>query len=421
MRKPPGQLAAAAAFLALGALWVTCGRGRASGPLPQEAYVWQRDWTPAVREAVAGAAGFRSLVVLAVEVDLSARPPRVARAGIGWDALQGRPVGLALRIGRFHGWSGGTGRFADEPETVQLLAGLAAEMAREARAQGLDLREIQLDYDCPESKLADYPVLVEAVHAEVAPVPVTITTLPSWLRHERAFRTLARLADGIVLQVHSLRAPARPGDRVELVDPEEAVRAVEQAGRTGRPFRVALPTYSYGAVFDDRGALLGLASEGVRTSGPPEVSADPAVLAGLVRRWSRDRPAELAGLIWYRLPVPGDVRNWPRETLQAVLAGRAPRQEVRAVVRKPEPGLSEVEILNTGETEATVPSPLHIRWDSDTLMAADALAGTRLLRTGPREVRLEASAAIRSLRPGERRTVAWLRFPHPVEVHVEIP
>lgn len=413
--------------LALAALAVfggRCGRGRASGPLPQEAYVWQRAWTPAVREAVGRAADFRSLVILGAEVDLSSRPPRIARPAIAWDILKGRPVGLALRIGRFHGWGGGTGKFADDPETVRRLAGLAGDLAREARSHKLDIREIQLDYDCPESKLADYPVLVDAVGRAVAPTPVTLTALPSWLRHERAFKTLARSADGFVLQVHFLRTPSRPPSpdtAVELVDPQEAVRAVEQAARAGVPFRVALPTYSYGAVFDERGALLGLAAEGGRSTGLPEVTANPAVLARLVQAWTNDRPEEMQGLIWYRLPTADDARNWPWETLRAVMTGRVPRTGMRAEIREPKPLLHEIDLVNTGEADAALTSPLHIRWDSDTLMAADAIAGTRLFRTGPREARLEAPATIRPLRPGERRTVAWLRFTRPAEVHVEIP
>jgi hypothetical protein len=76
-----------------------------------------------VREAVAGASGFAGLTVLAAEVDLSRSPLRAFRVGIDWQTLReaGRPVGLALRIGRFHGWGGGTGRLADDPATVRAL------------------------------------------------------------------------------------------------------------------------------------------------------------------------------------------------------------------------------------------------------------------------------------------------------------
>ncbi|HWN42994.1 MAG TPA: DUF3142 domain-containing protein, partial [Thermoanaerobaculia bacterium] len=370
------------------------------GPLPQEAYVWQRAWTPAVREAVSQASDFAGLTVLAAEIDLSHSPLRAFRVGIDWQALRdaGRPVGLALRIGRFQGWGRGTGRFEDEPETVRALADLAGELAKQARSHGLELQEIQIDYDCPESKLSDYPVLIEAVRRSVASTPVTVTALPTWLRHQRAFRTLSRKADGVVLQVHSLRAPSKPGERVDLIDPAEAARAVEEAAKAGRPFRVALPTYSHGVT----GA------------------ADPDAMAGLVRRWTADRPAELEGLVWYRLPVASDTSNWARATLKAVMAGRVPRREIRTAFRRPSPALVEIDILNIGEAEVPLPSPVDLRWDSDTLIAADALFGYRLRRSGPREARLESPEPIRALRPGDRRTIAWLRFKDFPEVHVEI-
>lgn len=110
--RPPFRLLLAAVAAAGGILALACpARERAAGPLPQEAYVWQRAWTPAVREAVGQASGFAGLTVLAAEIDLSQSPVRVFRVGIDWQALRdsGRPVGIALRIGRFHGWGGGTG------------------------------------------------------------------------------------------------------------------------------------------------------------------------------------------------------------------------------------------------------------------------------------------------------------------------
>ena len=38
-----------------------------SGPLRQEGYVWQRSWSPAVRETIRQASDFPSLIVLAAD------------------------------------------------------------------------------------------------------------------------------------------------------------------------------------------------------------------------------------------------------------------------------------------------------------------------------------------------------------------
>ena len=97
------------------------------------------------------ASGFSGLVVLAAEVDLRQGAPRVTRVPLD-ESLKnsGKPVGAALRVTTF------PSRFADEPGIVQLLQGLTRDVAAEARAKGIALSEIQIDYDCPESKLDDY-------------------------------------------------------------------------------------------------------------------------------------------------------------------------------------------------------------------------------------------------------------------------
>jgi len=393
---------------------------RTTGSLPQEAYVWQRAWGPEVRDSLRRTSDLAGLVILAAEVDLSTDPPRVTRAAYDAGALRGRPVGLAVRIGRFARRDGGTRRFAETPELTDRLARLAQRLTAEAREQGLQVREFQLDYDCPESRLDDYPVLVQAVREALPqrpPVPVTITALPSWLRHRRDLGRLLRAADGWVLQVHSVEPPRRPDEAIELCDPQAARRAVEAAARFRKPFRVALPTYSYLIAFAPAGDLLGVSAEGPLPSWPPGAlvrmaRSDPGAMAGLVRDWTADRPEELAGVIWYRLPVAGDRLNWPWPAFEAVRQGRPPRRGLRTVQRTPEPGLVEIDLLNAGEAEADWPVRVDLSWNAGDLLAADGLAGYRILRTGPRALRLERSTTPwdRPLRPGERRKVGWLRF-----------
>ena len=394
---------------------------RTSGPLSQEAYLWQHTWGPEVRASLARTsnADLAGLVILAAEVDLSTDPPRVTRVAYDAAALSaaGRPVGLAVRIGRFAHRGGAARSFAETPELTGRLAGIAQRLTTGARRQGLQVREFQLDYDCPESRLDDYPVLVQAVREAVAPVPVTITALPSWLRHRRDLGRLLRTADGWVLQVHSLEPPRRPDAAIELCDPRAARRAVETAARFRKPFRVALPTYSSLIAFSPTGSLLGVSAEGPLPSWPPGVlvrmaRSDPGAMAGLLRDWTADRPEELAGVIWYRLPVAGDRLNWPWPAFEAVRKGRPPRRELRAVPRAPEPGLVEIDLLNAGEAEAGWPVRVDLSWTGGGLLAADGLAGYRVLRTGPSALSLERSTTPwdRPLRPGERRKVGWLRF-----------
>lgn len=427
MRRLALLLSLIAIFLALG-LWLRHGH-RTSGPLPQEAYVWQRSWGPEVRASVRQAHGLAGLIALAAEVDLSTRPPRVAQVEIDSAALHasGQPVGLAIRIGRFSRQGPGQ-PLAQDAEAVRFLAALAGRIAGQARAQGLPLREIQLDYDCPESRLGEYPILVKAVKKTVAPLPVTITALPVWLRQKRDFASLLAAVDGYVLQVHSLAAPRRFDADFLLCDPEVARRAVEAAARFRRPFRVALPTYGYVVAFDPNGKILGLSAEGPLLSWPKSAAvrvarSDPAAMAGLVRAWTADRPAELTGVLWYRLPSAADRLNWAWPAFRAVMAGRAPKPALRTGVRTPEPGLVEIDFASTGEADAPWPSPIDVRWTGAPLVAADGLAGYRLTQEGERQIRLRRAATAwdRPLRPGEHRQVGWLRFAGLARVEVILP
>lgn len=410
-------LLAAALVVFLATFWIVHQRPRrAAGPLPQEAYVWQRTWGPEVRAALGRTSDLSALVILAAEVDLSTNPPRVTRAAYDPAALR-RPVGLAVRIGRFGRRTQPAGRFEDDPELTRRLAALARRLVEEARSRGLEVAEFQLDYDCPESRLDDYPVLVRAVRDAVSPVPVTITALPAWLRHRGEMKALLRETDGWVLQVHSLEPPSRPDAPIELCDPEAARRAVQDAARFHVPFRVALPTYSYLIAFAPTGKLLGVSAEGPLPSWPPGVqvrtaTSDPGEIAGLVRGWTADRPAELSALIWYRLPVAGDRLNWSWPAFLAVQAGRPPRKDLRAVPRSAEPGLVEIDLTNAGEADEGWPFRIELEWDAGTLLAADGLSGYRILRTGPRSLFLERQISPWDppFVPGARRTVAWLRL-----------
>jgi hypothetical protein len=418
------RLPARLAVLAFAVLLAACG-GDASGPLPQEAYVWQRDWTPAVRASVQQASkDFSGLIVLAAEVDPRSQPPQppqITRVPLDAPALKGygKAVGAAIRIHTF------PGLFAENPQLVESLQGLVRSVAAEARAKGIVLSEIQIDYDCPESKVKDYPFLLSALRQAAKPVRLTLTVLPTWLFWRQEFRTLIEAADGYVLQVHSLKPPEFAGDGdLLLTEPQAARGVVKEAASYGLPFRVALPTYSYQAAYDARGHLIGLIAEGPLVSFAPgtrvqNAISDPAALAELVRGWTRERPKEMTGLLWYRLPVEGDRRNWTWPTLRAVMAGRVPRIDVRAAIRKPEPELVEVDVANLGEADAPRPSPVRIRWQGEAPIAMDGLTVYRIVSRSGSEMTLVRSGA-GFLRPGARLPIAWLRFKNPTEVQVEL-
>ncbi len=423
---------------------------RAGGPLTHEAYVWQRVWTPPVVEAVrAHAVAFARLVVLGAEVwwhpgPGGARVPEVTRVPLRGDVLgalhrEGFPIGLALRIGPH------PGPFAADDAGGRLLRETAIALVTDARDQGLDPAELQLDFDAAESQLEGYRVWVESIrHALRGPgapaVPVTLTALPSWLPHA-AFTRLARASDGFVLQVHSLDRPARADAPLVLADPAAARRWVEQAARAGVPFRVALPTHGYRLAFDGRGRFLGAAAEQGRILASPgsgarvrELRADPDAMAALVRAWTDGavaRPALLQGILWYRLPTPDDELNWRWPTLAAVMQGRAPRGVLAARARAVVPGLVEIEVVNTGDADVALDAPdlaVVARWSAAAsdgpaprVIAMDAVGGFDA-RQGMGSVRLTPTATGRASRlgPGEQRLVSWIRFSIPARVSADV-
>lgn len=387
---------------ALAATVVAVQSGSAADPLPHEAYIWQHSWQAEVTNALSVAsAQLDGFVVLAAETG----PERTRNVTYDHAALtaSGKPIGLALRINR-------GARF-------DRLPALAESVVTAARARRLAVTELQLDYDAPESKLAAYRELVLAVRRRLAPTPVTITALPSWLR-QPAFSNLVAASDGFVLQVHALDAA------LKLCDADLARRAVAGASQYGVPFRVALPTYGHLVATDRAGRVLGVASESPSPSWPPEsllheVRSDPATMAGLVRAWGLRRPANMKGIIWYRLPVSADRMNWRWPTLAAILEGRVPRPALALRLRQPRPGLIEIDLVNQGEADACDAIDMRVTWRDAELLACDALAGFVARRSAGKSGGACAFVGNPRLAPAGLRTIAWLRFHGSREVHCE--
>ena len=393
----------------------------ASESLRHEAYVWHRVWNEPVRAAVVRhGTNFTALVALAAEVSWRDRRPEVVRVAVDYPALAaaGRPVGLALRIGPW------PGPFAADDKNTVLLADLAETLVREARAKQIEPCELQIDFDCAAAKLAGYQIWLTAIQRRLAPLPVTITALPSWL-DAPGFKDLAARATNYVLQVHSLAQPKSYTAPFTLCDPAAAQSAVARAAQFGVPFRVALPTYGYALAFDRGGKFLGLSAEGPARSWPAdakirEVRADAPALAALVQAWTTNRPVALRGVIWYRLPVAVDNLNWRWPTLGAILAGRSPRESLRGATRRVEPGLVEISLDNDGDLDHPSRPTVKLRWNAARLVAGDGLRGFELAVQNASAAILTNSSANFRLPAGEQETVGWLRFDHDCEVQVKL-
>jgi hypothetical protein len=395
----------------------------AAASLPQEAYVWQRVWNASVVEAVTNhGAAFSNLVALRAEIVWHGAKPEVVPVRLDYAALRAthRPVGIALRVGGY------AGPFAADDQVTGLLAQLAATFLAEARSNGIAASEFQIDFDCAAAKLDGYRVWVEALRKKIAPTPLTITVLPSWMT-EPAFKKLAEATDGYVLQVHSLERPKNIEAPFTLCDPAAAQRAVEQAGKVGVAFRVALPTYGYLLAFDQAGKFVGLSAEGPSKSWPAkvqtcEVHADPLEMARLVQAWSTNCPSTLGGIIWYRLPTIVDNFNWHWATFSAIVGSRFPRESFRGEARPVEKGLVEINLVNDGELDLSSRLVVEVRWSrvgGARLIAADGLHGFNSLNAGPSSITFQKQSQPDRIAAGEKQTIGWLRFDRECEVQVE--
>lgn len=390
-------------------------------PLFQDAYVWQRNWNQAVPNAILQhGSNFEIVIALNAEVSWRAKRPEIVQVPLDYSVLKnsGSHVGLALRIGPY------PGPFRANDRAATFIASVASALVGEAKSHGCPLHELQIDFDCAQSKLDGYRIWVEAIRHAVAPVPVIITALPSWL-DEPSFPKLISAADGYVLQVHSLEPPKSAAAPFTLCDPAGAQRAVVRAGQWNVPFRVALPTYGYVIAFNQAGKLAGLSADGPAKDWPPdyelrEVRTDPAAMAQLVRFWTTNHPASLRGIIWYRMPVADDFLNlrWP--TLAAMMAGRAPLEHVHAAARRVEAGLVEISLVNDGELDLSSRLAVEVTWQNARLIAGDGIGGFILNDAGPGAARFQMDDTSYRLPAGEKQIIGWLRLGEDREVKVEI-
>lgn len=414
-------LTSALGFFLLG---ICLAPGNASqAPLSHSAYVWQRVWTDEVRESVAQhGTNFTGFIVLGADISWKDKQPVVTRVAVSYDSLtQARcRVGMAIRIGPF------AGPFTTNDAVVRMLAGLAESLVTEARTNSVTLSEVQLDFDCAESKLEGYRIWLETIQHRITPMPVTITALPSWLGTS-GFKCLAAVATNYVLQVHSLERPGNITNAYTLCDTNAARRAVKFAGELGIPFRVALPTYGYLLAFKPDGAFLGLSAEGSMQSWPRgtqvrEVRSSPAAMAALMKSWNADRPAALREVIWYRLPVAADNLNWRWPTLSDIVHSQPLRRSVRAEPHRAEAGLTEIKLVNDGSLDVSSRLEVRVRWEGEGIrvVAGDGLRGFTLSESGNNAAQFHVEAENLHLRAGETNVIGWLRFNQDCEVECEL-
>ncbi len=362
--------------------------------LPHDAYIWQRAWTPHVVAATRGSSDIvRAWRVLLAESDQAGRWTSVA---VPWADLRAtaRPVIGVIRI---------DGRL-DEKRMPVLLDQVVAKV----ETASADLAGLEIDYDCPTSKLPAYARFLGELRARLSRrLVLSITALPTWM-DSGALERLARDLDEIVLQVHAVDDPRRG-----LFDPDQAERWVREFGRRIRiPFRVAVPAYDVRVTWRPDGRLASVEGEVPLLSGAGNgelLEAAPAQVLRFLRALDRLAPDNLAGIAWFRLPTDADSRSWSRQTWRAVITGVLPPARVTAALVPTERAdLWTVTLTNDGPVDAALPR--RVRLDPACEMA-DGANGFRLTAASlgaGRPLVLE-TARVERLRANRGRIIGWAR------------
>ncbi len=378
-----GELRAAAVLLCA----LIAGSAPSDRRLPQDAYVWQRVWSPAVLDALRQTtplvSGYR---VLAAEWSPDGR---LVAAGVDWTRLQrlGRPVVAVLRI---------DGRTAlPSVETIRSVFDRLPQT----------LAGLELDYDCPTARLAPYRDLLRVLRPALpARTLLSITVLPDWLR-ARDFPSLSAAVDRLVLQVHATGDPRRG-----LFDRDAMLRWVALMDRRSlRPFLVALPSYGVRVLLGATGRVL--STEGERPalagSSATELVVAPAQMADAMRALEQDPPHRLLGIAWFRMPVAGDVRSWSLPSWLAVLRREplAVHLLLRASPAGPD-GLRLLRLVNDGDVDAPLPPRVAL---GVPCLASDGAGPYRLDRDPPVAVLQRVQDAL--LRAHAAIVAGWTRCP----------
>src|SRR5215211_4072602 len=285
-------------------------------PLPHDAYVWQRAWTPHVISSVSRSADIvRAWRLLLAEADASGR---WATVNIPWPDVQAtqRPVIGVIRI---------DGRL-DEGRIPAMLDQVMARLAPVSAG----LAGVEIDYDCPTSKLATYARFLAALRSRMAPsLKLSITALPTWMTSSQ---------------------------------PERWVR--EFGRRIHRPFRVALPAYDVRVTWRPDGRLASVEGEMPLRAGRGGelLAAAPEAVLKFLHAMRRGAPEGLVGIAWFRLPTNADSRAWSLQTWRAVIAGELPAVRLSAgLVPAERSDLWTVTLSNDGPVDA--PLPRQVRLD----------------------------------------------------------
>jgi hypothetical protein len=274
---------------------------------------------------------------------------------------------------------------------------------------------LELDHDSATARLADYAAFLASLKRALPEHGrLSTTILPTWL-DAPALIDIRKSTDETVLQLHAILTP-----EAGIFNLAQARSWISRYGKQGRmPFRIALPTYGIRLTRAADGTVLAVESEVPLMAGGvggSEVRVKPEEVAALLKDIEENHPQGLAGINWFRLPVPGDRRSWSLATLRAVMSDTKLAGAVEIAAEPGAvPGLFLLHALNSSATDAALPARVGL---PDDCREAD----------GGKDFHLEPAPGrlwlVRNqdfpLHEGQRMAIGWARCAGlPESFHVE--
>ena len=149
-----------------------------------------------------------------------------------------------------------------------------------------------------------------------------------------------------------------------------------------------------------------------------EFFTEADAVACLVKEWQAIRPKGMKGIIWYRVPVSTDARNWGWTTLSAVMDGRKPARRLEAIAEGDNP--VDVSLVNFGEADDSLDRTVIASWDDGDLVSADAHSGWTVKTEHQRALFIPQPGRRLRLSPGGQRGIGWLRYDKITRVHLQL-
>lgn len=366
-------------------------------PWDQQAYVWQRVWTPQHQDALLQSHElFSGLRVLGLQLN---RDEGLRKIAVDTQMLRqdGRPVWLVVRLD-------GQLQHIDSSLVFENLL----SQLHQWQQSGLSVTGVEIDYDSPSSKLVVYQQFLKLLRTRLPQdLQLSLTLLPTWL-DSPYLPALVQQADLSVLQVHAVLSPEKG-----LFDAELAASWIKRYSKvTQKPFYVALPAYGIGLTgFQDQQPVVESESSLYIAGQMQEISVQPQTMADFLSRLKLQHTPHLKGLIWFRLPLEGDRRAWSMPTLKAVILQQPLTVQwiVDAQPQPAEPGqtdaLYNLVLRNKGQIDGVMPKEITI--SSDRCQIADAVGNYRL-DSGDQPLRFIRIHS-QQLRASRSQAIGWAR------------